>query len=84
MEKFKLVDGLPAKAVQDSEIKRIFSDEENVYVRNWVIGDPGKFEYRKFENFSDAKEFVDKLPYEIEAKRIKALRNQKLKKNGLA
>ena len=84
MEKFKLVDGLPAKAVQDSEIKRIFSDEEKVYVRNWVIGDPGKFECRQFENFSDAKEFVDKLPYEIEAKRIKALRNQKLKKTGLA
>lgn len=84
MEKFKLVEGLPVKAIQDSEIKRIFSDEEKVYVRNWVIGDPGKFEYRQFENFSDAKEFVDKLPHEIEARRIKALRNQKLKKTGLA
>ena len=84
MEKFKLVDGLPAKAVQDSEIKRIFSDEEKVYVRNWVIGNPGKFEYRQFDDFSDAKEFVDKLPYEIEAKRIKALRNIQLKKIGLA
>lgn len=84
MVKFKLLDGIPAKAIQDQEVKRIFSDEEKVYVRNWVIGSPGKFEYREFENFSDAKEFVDKLPYEIEAKRIKALRNQKLKKTGLA
>jgi hypothetical protein len=80
MAKFKLVDCLPAKAIQDAEVKRIFSDEEKVYVRNWIIGSPGKFECREFDNFSDAKEFVDNLPYEIESRRIKAERNQKLKK----
>ena len=80
MVKFKLVEGIPVKAIQDKEVKRIFSDEEKVYVRNWVIGSPGKIEYREFENFSDAKEFVDNLPYEIEEKKRKKERNEKLKR----
>lgn len=59
MESGEVIKDLPKSAKQIGEDTRLFTDEEFVYTRYWKKASPmGAFEFRKFQNLTEATEYL--------------------------
>jgi hypothetical protein len=76
----EIIKELPKEAkLVSKEDTRLFTDDEFMYTRYWKKGSPfGAFEYRKFEDVSDAENFLkEKCPTWEERNRKEVLEGRK-------